>query len=139
MARLEALAISTSLLRISTATTRYTSPTLPRGDTGRLNVFSLVPETAGKPSFHSRVDDGSSGKRREPELDIDIEGVSNRIARDFKACRNGYIGHHNDRSPSPDHRIFDVEIATPAGKVFEGTVAFNATFSTEIREAIQMK
>jgi hypothetical protein len=102
---------------------------LIRGETGRLLVFSLVPRTTGKPSFKARVDDGSPGKRREPELDIDIEGVSTAIERDFKANRNGYIGHHTNRSPNPDQRVFEVEIATPTGKVFHGDVSFNATFS----------
>jgi hypothetical protein len=69
---------------------------LTRGETGLLRVFSLVPKMAGKPSFEARVDDGSSGKRRDPELDIGIEGVSAVISSDFKAGRNGYIGHHTD-------------------------------------------
>jgi coenzyme PQQ precursor peptide PqqA len=42
---------------------------LTRGETGLLRVFSLIPKTAGKPSFAARVDDGSPGKRRPPELD----------------------------------------------------------------------
>jgi hypothetical protein len=102
---------------------------LMRGQTGLLRVFSLMPKGAGKPRFHARVDDGSTGKRREPDLDIDITEVSDAIVKDFKAGRNGYIGHHTDRSPNRNHRIFDVEIAIPNGKVFEGEVSFNATFS----------
>ena len=74
---------------------------LTRGETGLLRVVSLIPKTAGKPSFDARVDDGSSGKRRDPELDIDIKGVSDAIAKDFKAGRNGYVGHHTNRSPTP--------------------------------------
>jgi len=105
---------------------------LIRGETGRLSVFSLVPKTTGKPSFQARVDDGSPGNRRQPELDIDIEGVSAAIKRDFKANRNGYIGHHTNRSPNPDQRIYEVEIATPTGKVFDGDVSFNATFSVGV-------
>ena len=105
---------------------------LTRGETGLLPVFSLVPKTTGKPSFKARVDDGSPGNRRQPELDIDIEGVSTAIQRDFKANRNGYIGHHTNRSPNPDQRIYEVEIATPTGKVFDGDVSFNATFSVGV-------
>jgi hypothetical protein len=117
-------------------TTRHLDPDyevvtydLARGETGLLPVFSLLPRTPGKPSFKARVDDGSPGNRRQPELDIDIDGVSSAIERDFKANRNGYIGHHTDRSPNPDQRIYQVEIATPTGKVFDGDVSFNAMFS----------
>jgi hypothetical protein len=61
-------------------------------------VFSLVPNTSGKPIFKARVDDGNPGNRRQPELDIDIDGVSAAIKKDFKTNRNGYIGHHANRS-----------------------------------------
>ena len=103
-----------------------------RGETGWLRVFSLIPKTAGKPRFEARVDDGSPGKRKEqPELDIDIKGkgVTAAIVRDFQDNRNGYVGHRTNRSPNPNQRIFDVEIAIPAGRLFEGEVSFNATFS----------
>ena len=108
---------------------------LTRSETRLLKVFSLIPKIRGRPSFHARVDDGSSGKRKEPELDIDIGGVSDAVKRDFKADRNGYAGHHNKRSSNPDERIFDVEIALPTGKVFEGEVFFNATFSVGLTMA----
>jgi hypothetical protein len=107
----------------------FLSHDLTRGETGLLRVFSLIPKIAGKPSFDARVDDGSPGKRRELELDIDIKGVTATTERDFKANRNGYVGHHTNRSPNPNRRIFDVEIAVPAGRLFEGEVAFNVTFS----------
>ena len=105
---------------------------LTRSETGLLRVFSLIPKTAGKPSFAARVDDGSPGRRRPPELDIDIKDVTKAIERDFKADRNGYFGHHTDRSPNQNQRIFDVEIGTPAGKVFAGEVSFNVAFSVAI-------
>ena len=98
-----------------------------------LSVFSLIPKTAGRPRFEARVDDGSPGKRREPELDIDIKGVTAAIERDFKANRNGYVGHHTNRSPNPNQRIFDVKIAIPADSLFEGEVSFNVTFSVGVR------
>jgi len=81
------------------------------------------------------VDDGSPGKRRSPELDIDIEAVTEAVERDFKANRNRYLGHHTSRSSNPDQRIFEVEIATPTGKLFEGEVSFNAAFSVGITVA----
>jgi len=106
---------------------------LKRGDTRLLRVFSLIPKTLGKPSFHARVDDGSPDTPKDPELDIDIKGVSDTaIIRDFKANRNGYIGHHNSRSASPSERVFDVEISTPKGNVFRGEIFFNVTFSMSI-------
>jgi hypothetical protein len=105
---------------------------LARGETGLLKVFSLLANTAGTPSFHARVDDGSSGKRKEPELDIDIKGVSDAIARDFRAGRNGYVGHHTTKSSSSTERIFDVEIALPTAKLFEGEVFFNVAFSVSL-------
>ena len=105
---------------------------LKRGETGLLSVFSLIPKTAGRPRFEARVDDGSPGKRREPELDIDIKGVTATVERDFKANRNGYVGHHTNRSPNPNQRIFDVKIAIPADRLFEGEVSFNVAFSVGV-------
>ena len=103
---------------------------LVRGETGYLPIFSLTPKTPGKPTFNARVDDGSPGNRKpEIDLDIDIEGVSVAVKRAFKARRHGYCGHHNDRSPDPAHRVYDVCVATPEGKVFVGTVSFNAAFA----------
>jgi hypothetical protein len=102
---------------------------LTRGRTGLLRVFSLVPKKSGIPSFQTRVDDGSQRKPKEPELDIDIEGVDGAIRSDFKTGRNGYLGHHTKRVPNPQERIFDVEIAIPNGRVFEGEVFFNVNFS----------
>ena len=105
---------------------------LARGETGLLKVFSLIPNAASEPRFEARVDDGKPGKRREPELDIDIEGVAAATKSDFKAKRMGYSGHHSKRSSNPDQRIFDVEIATPAGRIFEGEVSFSVTFSVGV-------
>lgn len=105
---------------------------LARGPTGLLKIFSLQPNTAGKPSFEARLDDGSPGKRKPIELDFDIKGVDQAIERHFKANRNGYVGHHSDRSPNQADRIFQVRIAIPAGKIFEGEIYFSATFSMEL-------
>jgi hypothetical protein len=102
---------------------------LTRSETRLLKVFSLNPKSGNKPSFHARIDDGSSAKRKDPELDIDIDGVSPSDARDFKANRNDYQGHHNKRATNPNERAFDVVIALPTGMVFKGQVSFNVTFS----------
>jgi hypothetical protein len=104
---------------------------LTRGSNRYLGVFSLIPKTAGKPSFHARVDDGTSDHVKDPELDIDIRNVSDDIVRDFRAG-NGYVGHHTDRSPNREQRIFNVEIATPQERVFEGDVFFNVTSSISV-------
>jgi hypothetical protein len=106
---------------------------LTRGETGLLKVFSLIPKQGtGKPDFRARIDDGNRIKRKEPELDIDITGVSDAVVKDFRAGRNGYVGHHTSRSPNANERIFDVEIATPSGRVFKGEVFFNVTFSVGV-------
>jgi hypothetical protein len=102
---------------------------LTRGDTGLLKVFSLTPKNQQQPHFMARIDDGNPGRRRDPELDIDIGGVSSKIKRDFNAKRNSYAGHRTDRSPNPEQRIFEVEIVVPSGIVFDGDVSFSAHFT----------
>ncbi len=102
---------------------------LKRGETGLLKVFSLRPTNAQLPSFSARIDDGNSYRRKTPELDIDIEGVSNATKRHFKNNLNGYGGHHTDRSLGPEHRIFDVKIVIPSKTIFDGEVSFNVHFT----------
>ena len=122
-------AISKSSRTISISHYEIVEENLVRGETRLLKVFSLKPRTLGRPSFHARVDDGSAVKLKSPELDIDIDGVNDAIKADFKGNRNGYLGHHNNRSPDPQQKSFEIEIATPAGKVFQGDVFFNVAFS----------
>jgi len=124
-------------------TTRYLNPDyeiishhLVRGETGLLRVFSLFSRDPGKPGFEARVDDGSPGRRRNPDLDFDITGASEAVQKDFKANRNGYVGHHSSRNPKPDQRIFHVQIGTPAGIVFDGDVSFNVAFSVSVTTAV---
>jgi hypothetical protein len=112
---------------------------LVRGETGLLRVFSLVPKHRELPSFEARVDDGSSGKRREIDLDIDIKGVTEVVRRDFRAERNGYLGHHTDRSPTPNVRSFEVTILIPGRCVFEGTATFTANFQFDLSEAAEAR
>jgi hypothetical protein len=120
-------------------TVRYLDPgyeiiqhDMERGDTGLLRVFSLIPKAADKRAFHARVDDGNPGNRRNPELDIDISSAPNEAVRDFKSNRNGYAGHHTNRSLDSTHRVFDVDIAVPQGRIFDGEVSFNASFSVAV-------
>lgn len=116
---------------------RIENENLTRGETRHLKVFSLVPRASGKPSFHARVDDGSSMNPKDPELDIDIKGVSADAVNDFKSNRNGYLGHHSDRSPNANERLFEVHIAVPTDDVFKGKVSFNAAFSVSCSIGIQ--
>jgi hypothetical protein len=109
---------------------------LVRGDTGLLRVFSLLPHSPGKPGFEARVDDGSPGRRRSPDLDFDMTGATETAHNDFKAHRNGYVGHHSTRSSNHNHRIFHVQIGTPAGMVFDGNVSFNVTFSVSVTTTV---
>jgi hypothetical protein len=117
-------------------TKRYLDPAyemevhdLTRGNTGLLKVFSLTPQNVQRPRFMARIDDGNPGRRRSPELDIDIDDVSSNIKSDFNAKRNGYAGHHTDRSPNQNERIYDVKIVVPTGTVFDGEVSFNVQFT----------
>jgi hypothetical protein len=112
---------------------------LTRGENRHLKVFSLLPSKPENPRFQARVDDGSPNNIKEIDLDIDIDGVSDALKRDFKAGRNGYEGHHTDRSPDREHRIFGVEIVLPSGKVFVGEVSFNAAFSVSSSMTAQSK
>jgi hypothetical protein len=128
--------ISLSNLKV---TTRHLDPQyeievhdLIRGNTGLLKVFSLTPKDTKQPRFAARIDDGNAGRLRSPELDIDIDGVSSKIKSDFKGKRNGYAGHHTDRSSNRQDRVFEVEILAPSGQVFSGHVFFNVHFSMTV-------
>jgi hypothetical protein len=101
---------------------------LKRGETGLLSAFSLIAKISGKPSFRARMDDGSDRRRKDPELDLDIEGVTDEVKTWFKQGRNDYYGHHTLRQSDNPRRTFDVEIGTPAGIVFKGEVSFAANF-----------
>jgi len=109
-----------------------TNDDLRRGATGYLGVFSVMPNSASLPQFHGRIDDGNPGNRRQPELDIDIVGASNKAARYFKAGSNGYEGHHTDISPSAAARAFAIKIRLPGRLIFDGEVSFNAHFSVTV-------
>ena len=99
-----------------------------RGQTGLLQVFSLIPDDPQRPSFAARIDDGVPGRRSTPRLDIDIKGVTVEVERDFKANRNGYAGHHTDGSLTETERAFDVKVSVPSGTIFEGRVSVKANF-----------
>lgn len=83
-----------------------------------LPVFSLSPKSGIGPTFSARLDDGSSSNKGMPDLDIDIGGVSNTAVGHFRNCRNGYCGHHTDKSLGPTSRVFEVEIKIPDRLIF---------------------
>ena len=74
---------------------------LKREDNRLLKVFSLLSKSTGQPNYLARVDDGSPAKPKDPELDLDIAEVDEKVRKDFKRKkpRLGYSGHHSDRSP----------------------------------------
>jgi len=87
-------------------------------ETGRLEVLKLVPKSGDRPYFTARWD-------QKPEhLDIDMHNASKTAIKSFKKNKHGYRGHHTKRASAPDRRVFDVEIQTPDGAIFVGTVSF---------------
>ena len=107
---------------------------------GLLRVFSLVPKTAGGVRFDGRLDDGNPGNRRRADLDVDICGAEPTIQKDFKSRtpRQGYSGHHANKSTDPYHHDYEVNIRGPGGVVFEGRVSFNVTFYVGITDQLHV-
>lgn len=87
-----------------------------------------MPNDEKNPTFTARIDDGQRDFRKTPNLDIDIEGVSKKVEMDFKNERNGYSGHHTDKSQNETKRIFKVKIIIPTGTIFKGEVSLKAQF-----------
>lgn len=89
------------------------------GETGKLEVLKVVPNSGNGPYFVARWD-------QKPEhLDIDMKNAPNSAIRSFKQNRRGYRGHHTKRAAKPNQRVFDVKIETPDGVIFDGTVSFS--------------
>jgi hypothetical protein len=95
--------------------------------TGRLVIFELRPVGASGPSFVGRWDGGSrsAGKQERDDLDIDIEGVSRRVVRQFERGEAGYSGHHTTKVPTPKGKAYRVCICIPQKMIFDGTVSFS--------------
>jgi hypothetical protein len=91
-------------------------------ETGNLEIFRVVSNSKSDPLFVARWD------QKPEELDIDIRCVSITVARDFKNKRNGYAGHHTNRSTDPSKRLFEVKIAIPHRLIFEGRVSFSNSY-----------
>ena len=96
-----------------------------RGETGKLEVLKLVSDSSDDPHFIARWDQGAQ------HLDIDMHNAPRSAIAKFKKNSGGYRGHHTVRSPNPDKRIFEIEIETLRGLIFEGKVSFNNTFEVK--------
>jgi hypothetical protein len=93
-----------------------------RSETGKLEILKVVPKSGGGPSFIARWD------QKPAHLDIDMHGASPSAIRKFKNNKGGYSGHHTSRTADPDKRLFDINIQTPLGTIFDGTVSFSNAY-----------
>ena len=90
-----------------------------RSETGKLEIFKLVPKAGAGPYFVGRWD------QKKECLDIDMRRASKTAIKAFKKG----AGHHPNRSSDPNTRTFEFTIDTPpVGFVFEGSVSFANTF-----------
>jgi hypothetical protein len=94
---------------------------------GFLEILKIAPNAGQQPRFTARWD-------QKPEhLDLDMHGASNTAIRNFKNNRNGYRGHHTDRSENPEQRIFEVAIEIPPNRIiFEGEVSFSNMYKVHV-------
>jgi hypothetical protein len=128
-------------------TERYLKPdyrceagTGTREPTGKLTVFRLIPRDEKLPSFEARWDGGNRETNRERfDLDIDIQGVSKSEKRKFEKGGGGYSGHHATEIPVTEGHAYEVSIATPAGKIFDGTVSFTLCRQQEISVSVPVQ
>jgi len=85
---------------------------------GRLDIAELQRKDGSPPSFLFRWDEKVN------QLDVDIRGVSRKIAGRFEKGEGGYAGHHPLKVQS-DALIFEVDIYIPDKHIFNGCVKFN--------------
>lgn len=102
--------------------------------TGHLVIFELRPVAGSGPSFVGRWDGGSrdAGKSERYDLDIDIQGVSEAVMRQFKNAEGGYSGHHSTNVPTATGRAYQVCIRIPQKMIFDGTVSFSVLRKMEL-------
>ena len=67
-----------------------------------------------------------------------MHGASLAAIRKFKNKKDGYSGHHTNRTADPDKRLFDIKIQTPLGMIFDGTVSFSNTYEMAIVEQVKL-
>jgi hypothetical protein len=64
--------------------------------------------------------------------DTGKHNASKGAIRKFKNNKDGYGGHHTNRTTDPDTRIFDVKIELPEGVIFDGEVSFSNTYEVKV-------
>jgi hypothetical protein len=94
--------------------------------TGKLEVLKVVPKSGDGPYFIARWDQGTE------QLDIDLRRASNSVTRKFRKNKDGYSGHHTSLITDADKRLFDINLHTPLGTIFDGTVSFSNTFEVGV-------
>jgi hypothetical protein len=95
-------------------------------DTGKLEILKLISKSGAGPYFIARWD------QRPEHLDIDMHYASKGAIRKFKNKKDGYGGHHTNRTTDPNKRIFDVKIELPDGVIFDGEVSFSNTYEVKV-------
>jgi hypothetical protein len=95
-------------------------------DTGKLEILTLIAKSGGGPYFIARWD------YRPEHLDIDMHNASRSAIRKFKNNKDGYGGHHTNRTTDPNKRIFDVTIELPNSVIFDGEVSFSNTYEVKV-------
>jgi hypothetical protein len=96
-----------------------------------VEVLKVASKSGDGPYFIARWD------QRPEHLDIDMHGAPKSAIKKFKANEGGYSGHHTSRPTDPDKRLFGIEIQTPRGSIFDGTVSFSLTY--EVAAVMQVK
>jgi hypothetical protein len=87
-------------------------------ETGKLEVLKVVPKSGDGPYFIARWD------QRGEHVDIDMHGAPKSAIKKFKANEGGYSGHRTRRTAVQSGRCYKIEIKTPRGMIFQGTVSF---------------
>jgi hypothetical protein len=100
-------------------------------ETGYLEILTIVPKNGSDPYFIGRWD------QKPEKLDLDIHRAPSKSAvGHFRNSRNGYKGHHTDRSPNREQRIFEVLIEVPGRVIFDGEVSFSNTYEKFMAEQV---
>lgn len=95
-------------------------------ETGYLELFRVEAHNAELPTLSARWDQKANS------VDIDLLGDV-AASRSFKDESGGYTGHHTQIvSDSP--RIYRLEIRTPTGPIFFGTVTLNIELGVLIKD-----
>jgi hypothetical protein len=98
-------------------------------DTAHLELFRLEPSDAKLPIFSARWD------WRASTVDIDLLVDDEAARKAFKAASGGYRGHHTTTlNGSP--LVYQVDIHTPAGVIFTGTITLSVDLAVFMKEDV---